>query len=64
MLYSSKIFTNNGMGAIQASALIQGVNLGGCILAIPLLNRFGRRTMMLSAIFCCTIFIFLVGFFT
>lgn len=49
---------------MQASALIQTVNLAGVIGALPLLNKFGRRTLMLSATGACTVFIFLVGIFT
>ena len=40
------------------------MNLGGVVVATGLLDKFGRRTLMLSATGACTVFMFLVGTFT
>lgn len=63
MFYSGTIFTSSGMGANQATALIQTVNFGAVVVAAGLLGKFGRRTLMLYATAACTLFIFLTGIF-
>jgi MFS family permease len=64
MFYSSFIFSNTPLGANQASALIQSVNLAGVVVATGLLDKFGRRSLMFSATGACTVFMFLVAIFT
>ena len=64
MFYSSFIFANSGIAANYASFYIQSANLAGVIGGTFLLNKFGRRTLMLWATGACTVFIFTVAIFT
>lgn len=56
MFYSGSIFEHIGVDAFTASVLINVVNLVATFAAIPLLNKFGRKNLLMITFAACAVF--------
>ena len=62
MFYSSVIFSGLGFSANTATVIIQTFNFLATLSAVPVINKFGRKSMLLITYSICVVFLLATAF--